>query len=169
LQFLVSHILSTSGAEAAIIDTTGAFDVVRLHQIVISRFRAKDPSINAESEAEVALQKVRIIRVFDFFGVVEAINEIRETLDDHDRLSKPSPTSARRAAHRRLGIIPDSEDEEDPEDLEVEVEDSEAQPLSIGFIVIDNLTTVINPLLKSNHVNGKQALFLSCDGSVTIE
>jgi hypothetical protein len=155
LQFLVSHVLSTGKAEAIIVDSTGSFDVVRLHQIVISRLRAKDPSSNAESEAEVALQRVRIIRVFDFSGVVEAINEIRETLDNHNRLSKPSPTSARRAAHRRLGIIPDSEDEDDLEDSKVEIEDSEAQPSSIGFIVIDNITTVMNPLLKSNHVNGK--------------
>jgi hypothetical protein len=103
---------------------------------------------------------VRILRVFDFFGVVEATNEIIEMLDQDVRLSKPSPRSARKIARRRLGIVPDSEDEEDMELSEDEaVEDSILPPSSIGFVIIDNLTTVMNPLLKTNHVNGRWAYF----------
>jgi hypothetical protein len=133
-----------------------------------------------ESKAEEALQRVRIIRAFDFFGVVEAINEIRGSLEKHSRLSKPSPRSARRAARRMLNIVPDSEDEDDEDiiervvaqqklndkiSLQTNTTDATSQ---IGLIIIDNLTTVMNPLLKSNHLHGTFEGFISCSAHLNL-
>jgi hypothetical protein len=166
LQFLVTHILSSNIAEAAIIDTNGTFDVVRLYQTIVLRLRESSIVADVEAKADEALQRVRIIRAFDFFGVIQAINEIRESLEKHSRLSKPSPKSARRVARRILNIVPDSEDEED--EVMIDVTDGQSHstveiplqqntveaPSQIGLIVIDNLTSVVNPLLKTNHLNG---------------
>jgi len=150
-----------------VIDTTGSFDVVRLHQAIIIRLRGDGWTDAVNEEAEKALQRVRITRVFDFFGVIEAVNEIREVLEQRFRISKLSPKSARRNARHRLGYVPDSEDEDEDEAMQAEVPVQEPQNsnhLHIGLVLIDNISTVVNPLMKGNHIHGMlRPLCLYCN------
>jgi len=122
----------------------------------VARLRPARSTDNVDTEAEEVLQRVKIVRVFDFDGFREAVDEIRDNLETPVVLPLKS---IRKTAHRRAEVIPDSEDEE--EDLMAETEDevedialTVLEPLKVGLILIDNLTTPINPLMKNNHVHG---------------
>ena len=139
---------------------------MRLYQVIILRLRESGIVADVDAKAEDALQRVRIIRAFDFFGVIQAVNEIRDSLEKRSLPTKPFPKSARRVARRILNIVPDSEDEDDEDmidmtvaqphsNVETPLKSKEIETVShIGLIVVDNLTTVVNPLLKTNHLQG---------------
>jgi len=127
------------------LDTTGTFDVVRMHQIILSRLHASPTSENVNVNAETLLDRIKIVRVFDFYGLSEAINEIRDGL-----LTDPQPKGA---VSVQQAVIPDSEDEDEDLDLEYEQEQDRG-PQKVGCVVVDNLTTTMNPLFKTNHVQG---------------
>ena len=139
---------------------------MRLYEVIILRLRESGIVADVDAEAEDALQRVRIIRAFDFFGVIQAVNEIRDSLEKRSLPTKPFPKSARRVARRILNIVPDSEDEDDEDmidmtvaqphsNFETPLKSKEIETVShIGLIIVDNLTTVVNPLLKTNHLQG---------------
>lgn len=144
------------------------------------------------------LDRVKIMRVFDFVGMVEAVSEVREKLESQrDHLDKqprppqvmadvqqqqqqPQQDSAPKLQRIR-STIPDSEDEEDEDDVMLfdevdgpleeetrhekppelsgipqENRDSKttAEDVRIGMIVIDNITHVVGPMMKTNYVQG---------------
>lgn len=181
---MTTHILSSTSAQAAVIDTSGTFDVLRLHEIIFSRLRAhrhsrnietkaslgldfsstqeyqsrgfemvvrkgakqqleaerlaraannaaeREAGGNAEVEPEVqateALERVKIMRVFDFTGVAEALGEINNGLEQNaqhpsearinvsqrEQNPEDAPENPPRAIQARLEIA-DSEDEDD--------------------------------------------------------
>jgi hypothetical protein len=100
---LASHLLALPNANAAVVDTTGTFDVLGLHDLIASRIRrqkriaetrrtanaaslepdqlrSNEPEIECRDAGE-ALDRVKIMRVFDFVGVVEALGEVREEVE----------------------------------------------------------------------------------------
>jgi hypothetical protein len=131
---------------------------------------------DVENQAEDALGRVKIMRVFDFVGMSEAVNELRAELE------APPPGDDHAAELQRTDMrreIPDSEDESDDDDMLFESEivqhskktENEDEPLSnegaerLGLILVDNITHVMNPILKSNYVQGRYHLnskFLCC-------
>ncbi|OJD32063.1 dna repair protein rad51 [Diplodia corticola] len=133
--FLTTHLLSQPANQAVVIDTTGTFDVLRLYNSILSRIRA-DPSPAAEDQeavAEETLGKVKIMRVFDFLGMIEAVSEVRETLENqrHHQESRqenplqeparpkeqvPAKDQETRKPQRIRSTIPDSEDESEDDD-----------------------------------------------------
>jgi hypothetical protein len=154
-----------------------------LHQTILWRLEIRK-SINqtstedVESTAENALERVKIMRVFDFVGMSEAVNEVRADLEasksHEDTLVEPQPVEPIRQE------IPDSEDEDDDMLLDWEPTqqpkegDAILKPPSnesddkMGLLLIDNIYHVVNPLLKGNYVQGEQAqlhmqLFRSTD------
>lgn len=104
----------------------------------------------ALAKAEAVLQRLKIIRVFDFVGAVEAVDEIQRGLEGPP-LVKPTARTTQRERRIRTGQVPDSEDEE--EDSPPALEDIDTNSC-IGMVIIDNLTSVVNPLIKGNHVQG---------------
>ena len=145
-----------------------------------------DSASTPEDVVANILDRVRIMRVFDFDGVVEAIGEIREELGEVVREPAgsrcPHPTFSAEKRRPREEVA-DSEDEDGGLDNEEEdmlyggvskpevpqmapgtsrpgIEDSESKEVAeneggkISIVVIDNLTQVLNPLLKSNYVQG---------------
>lgn len=132
--------------------------MIRLHQSIVNMLQRIGFPGDVETEGERLLEKVRIVRVFDLIGIIEAVNEIREAYEM--RIQQQSPRSARKAVRSRLGLVPDSEDEDEDELLELAPDQSDqSMPAAakVGFIMIDNITSVMSPLLKANHVHGKQA------------
>jgi hypothetical protein len=138
----VSHIVAHPSTTVCILDTTGTFDVVRMHQTILSRLNASSISADVNSEAEALLDRIKIARIFDFLGLFEAINEIK-----NETFAVVQPQGGKDV---KRTVIPDSEDESSDAEFE-----QNPTSQNIGCVVIDNLTTVMNPLFKTNHVQGK--------------
>lgn len=162
------------------IDTTGSFDVLRLHHIIKLRLQAcratdrvlelanpnpqifnrPDANDDWDELADAALDRVRIMRVFDFVGVSEAINELRDDikavrLQEH----KDPPTVV--AMPTQITHVDDSESEEEDlmlfdgandEFLQEKSETKKVEPVSI--VIIDNITHVVNPIIKNDYTQG---------------
>lgn len=108
LALLATHLLRGTEATATVIDSTLTFDVRRLHQAIQS-------TIGEGEDAMEPLTRLKISKVFDRVGMVEAIAELGEALqsekDVKDGVAQQQPTPT--------PVIEDSEDEEEIlEDLE---------------------------------------------------
>jgi hypothetical protein len=183
-----------------VVDTTGTFDVLRLHEAILTRSklmvlteRARQigdlqpempppppPNEDAEKLAEKALERVKILRVFDFVGVMEAVDELSEELRSKTSEAGsggfgvaeklPQSKAPRPESEPRTEVADsDEEDEEDmlfetpspvtgePEDVQ-QPKAAHSTPIEkIGMIVVDNISQVANPILKINYVRGNHA------------
>lgn len=110
------------------------------------------------------LGRVKVMRVFDFAGVVEAISEVNELMDNMAQESEEPPVVA---VEKKREEIDDSEEE-----LDEEVEDLQAKPRRenlnltgprsgpIGLIVLDTITNVVSAMIAKSQIQG-QALLAS--------
>lgn len=134
------------------------------------------PTEDADRTAEKALDRVKILRVFDFVGVMEAVNELSEELraeasnvgSERLKVSEEMPQIRPTEQSKPRTEVADSEEEEDEDmlfdspspaaEVDASVKPPEVRTSSslekIGMIVIDNISQVINPILKSNYVRG---------------
>jgi hypothetical protein len=158
-ELLISHLTSETNATATVVDSTLSFDVRGL-------FQALQTVSKDKGEALKVLDRLKISKVFDFVGLTEAIDEVRETLE-----SKPVALEDEASKSPPRGTIADSEDEDEDEmldgpDLEVEAPVTEPGPDSADLppparlLIIDNITHVTSPLIKNNYPRG-QALLTS--------
>lgn len=121
----------------AVIDTTGNFDVVGLYAQMLGRMQKGAGEVGAGSRAAVgegnkkrrledvaaeALDRVKIMRVFDFVGVGEAVGELRGGLEgrpvraeDVEKVNETDRETSQPPPRKRIEIA-DSEDED--EDME---------------------------------------------------
>lgn len=96
---LLSHARST----AAVVDTSGNFDVMRLYSFLLARLQddagllqryLRDAGAEGSSIEDVAakmLDRVKIMRAFDLVGVMEAVGEVRDELEG--RTQPPAETT----------------------------------------------------------------------------
>lgn len=163
-------------------DATGEFDVVGLYTSMLERLK-KDPKALGEKETEdVAasmLERVKIMRVFDFVGVREAVGEIRDGLEGRrERMGTPKHEPLTPEVQKRT-VVADSEDEDEEEEMLFDIvpplpapaSESTKQPQShpqpqleplrqdapqgrIKFILLSSLTRVLTPLLKKDSIQG---------------
>lgn len=135
---LVDCLTKDSESEIAVIDTTGNFDVMGLYTRILRRLE-KEPdilvrqvenvSVEQEKERVAAgiLDRVRIMRVFDFVGMREAVGELRDELEGQSRSNDEviKTVNADRKTDpplpRKRTEVADSEDE----DEELEKSDDE--------------------------------------------
>lgn len=138
LTLLANSLLLDPSSSAAVIDTTGNLDILRLYTQIVRRLQSdaslleKFPvqSEQVEDLAAKVLERVKIMRVFDLVGVMEAVGEIREGLDgktttteavrrpelegrrgDDQTVVEPVPASPPQRSRER--VIADSEDEDE--------------------------------------------------------
>ena len=170
LNALAHHLFSAPDAQAAVIDTTGSFDVLKLHKVLLE-LGVKFSLPNSEVRSEQALDRVRVMRVFDFVGVAECINEIRDENNKSKQAGRPPSSPAPAEVTKRIEVA-DSEDEDDEMLLELPVVSKkvQSQPASpqpavenatgtlSWMIVVDNFCTVASPLMRSNYVQGQALL-----------
>jgi len=182
---LVDALLTYPECTAAVVDATGEFDVVGLYTAMLERLK-KDPKALGEKEMESVaagmLERVKIMRVFDFVGVREAVGEIRGGLegrgknDGEGRMGtpkQPTPEPLTPEVVKRT-VVADSEDEEDdeemlfdvaprpasasvtPEQPQPQVESRQQDPPQgkIKFILLSSLTRVLTSLLKKDSIQG---------------
>lgn len=155
--------------------------MLRLHGIIITRIKTRqnaaraaatgnaDPTIfydettteELNGMAARVLDRVKIMRVFDFVGMSEAIGELHDSVqraEGHEKMAaEPTQQKQRR-------VVADSQAEEGDEDVmlldgaanEKPVEGGKLDPVSL--VVIDNITSVVNPILKTSYVQGEFVL-----------
>lgn len=141
---LVAHLLSAPNASATVIDSSLSFDLRRL-------FRAIEASSEDRNAAIKVLDRLKIMKVFDYVGLAEALSELRDTLEV--RMASPA-TKAPKAT------IPDSQDEDD-EVLESPspIQDSpETDTHAPNLLIIDSISHVVAPLIKNNYAQGQALL-----------
>lgn len=133
---VITHLLSHPGAQAAWIDTEGEFSPALLKEVIILRLPPSETCITAES----VLDRVQIMRVLDIHGIVEVIDELKQTYKDKD---------AERAL-RGLNIN-DSEQQgsgggypETPKGDQEKLDDG-----SIGVVVVDTIYQPLSELMDS--------------------
>jgi hypothetical protein len=87
-RMLVDSLIKRPGSTAAVVDTMGNFDVVGVYTGILERLKRDETVMGkvgdgekVEDVAAKILDRVKIMRVFDFVGVREAIAEIREDLE----------------------------------------------------------------------------------------
>ncbi|KAH6875656.1 hypothetical protein BKA58DRAFT_125827 [Alternaria rosae] len=206
---LASSLLQYENSTAAVVDTTGNFDVLRLYTLIVAQLSQRPdlqaslrtslnlgPGATTEDLAAKVLDRVKIMRVFDFVGVREAIGEIRDGIEKKKDVESASITEEKEATlpteepvQRKTPIekvpvkrtyVADSEDEEDdeemlfdsdvtdpiaaqlvqnPEPTRIKVAediDAEVEPGPIKIVLIDNLTQVLNPLLKKDYIQANE-------------
>jgi hypothetical protein len=101
------------------------------------------------------------MRVFDFVGVSEAINEIREDVRSHDKDSHIAAAWAAEPAQKTH--VADSQTEESDDDIMLfdganEHESKKGKRLEpVSLVLVDNITSVINPILKTDYVQGQHS------------
>ena len=146
----------------AVIDTTGSFEVVKLHHVLSTqaaqrptRYQSAGGTLNPEG----CLDRVKLMRVFDFVGLTEATSELKGALEKTVQFQAP-PVSSNKSA-----VVADSEDEDEdilairsPAKETRRYEDANllksVSPLP-WMLLIDNLSNVIQPIFKSNYIQGQ--------------
>jgi hypothetical protein len=144
-------LLSNTTSEVGLLDTTGTFNVLRLHSAILSRIKSNEKESNSDEIVDAILQRVKIIRVFDFIGVIEAVNELASKLEPQRPVTPVAAPKARE--------IPDSEDETSDEGRDTSQQrrpvDHSAEERKMGMLIIDNITSAVSPVFKSNHIQGR--------------
>ena len=161
---MASHLLTYKLGEVAFIDTTGSFSPLRLRNVLAYRLEAKiqhnsyqetgymyekrTSALESSKEAMIEkatsmLDRVKVMRVFDFAGVVEAISEVNELMEE---------------VGKRSDEIGDSQEELDGEDEGLKGSDSRSNP--IGMVILDTITNLVSAMMAKSQVQG-QALLAS--------
>ncbi|KAI9796952.1 MAG: hypothetical protein M1833_005898 [Piccolia ochrophora] len=155
LHALTTLLLTDPRAEAAVVDTTGSFDVGRLRGVVMARVmvgaggdgNAGHSGEERERIVGNVLDRVKIMRVWDMVGLMEAVGEVREGLE------------RRGSGKGRSEVVAGSQGEdEDEEMVEEEEEAVETLPERVGVIVIDTITNVVAPVMSKSQVQGHALL-----------
>ncbi len=160
LGLLISHLLSSPIASATIIDTGASADIRKINRALLSRL---SDHVDAKQQALAVLNRLKIMRVFDFEGLADATAEVRQRLCD-----LPAPPA--RQSHFQpppRGTIGDSDGEDDDELLSPDSATSDqTHDLSSAaalappgiFLLIDNLSQLAAPPIKNNYTQGQGLL-----------
>lgn len=167
LAWLVEHLLSEQNATAAFVDTTLAFDVRKMHTLLLKVLQERSRN---ETDAFQALDRLKIMKVFDFVGLTESVAEVQEGLEERDREAILGPKE--RVVHQKCTIDDNDEDDEDemldsplPLLLQPQAQPTKSSPLSHydpnqhgrspGLLIIDNIAHVTTPMLKTSFAQGQ--------------
>ncbi|KAI9679839.1 MAG: hypothetical protein M1817_004853 [Caeruleum heppii] len=130
-----------SAGVVAVIDTTGSFSPLLLRDIVREKLGRRAKEQGDEGIRQI-LDRVRVMRVFDFRGVVEALGEVAEGVE------------GRGTEGMMRGEVGDSEEEGEEE----EKEGVKGSRVKVGMIVVDNITNVVSPLMGKGQSQGHALL-----------
>ncbi|MCJ1387699.1 hypothetical protein MMC18_000542 [Xylographa bjoerkii] len=184
LHAVASHLVAYASGEAAIIDTTGSFSPLRLRDIIVHRLRQTGlvryqqsgyvyEKVSTELEIESLeslrakatemLDRVKVMRVFDFAGVIEAIGEAGDLCKRDGRSSEE--VDAERV--REMEEVANSEDEGDEVTISDEPEDPRAQDKRIssgrglGMMIVDNIANLVSTAMSKNQTEGLISLLMT--------
>ena len=173
---IATHLLLSSRCEATIVDTTNSFDVRRLHKRLVCGLQERTNGGDEKGQAVQVLDRVRIMKAFDFVGMTECVAELRGSLESCEQETsqrEPEFSSKEPGAPGPRGTVSDSEDEADmlddiaptppntpppPSPKPTEPEDIPPEAHPQHLLVIDNITYVASPIIKTSHVQGQALL-----------
>ncbi|KAL9610679.1 MAG: hypothetical protein Q9167_004627 [Letrouitia subvulpina] len=185
LQAVASHLLFDDHCEVAFVDTTGSLDLLRLRNVIASQmrkryretdflqseymYRKKDVSSSATDELvknqiDSVLDRIKLMRVFDFTGLVEAVSEIGAKWE---RASNYIENEIEKVDERQQVITSSEEVLEDDEQKSQNNEilpPSGKTPLGDGdnisridsanMIVIDSIVNVVEVVMSQSRIQG---------------
>ena len=110
--------------------------------------------------ATVMLDRVSVMRVFDFPGVVEAIGEVSERCEEHERLQGNRNTVA--CDQPEVGHIEDVQRETE-EGIGASTRNHPESLLlgGVGMIIIDNIANVVSSMMSKNQTAAQALLITS--------
>lgn len=166
------------------IDTTGSFSPLRLRDVLIFRLQARlerhryqqsgyvyeRTPLDSEQtrkvilvEATSMLDRVKVMRVFDFAGVVEAVGEVGQMVEGLQLRARQAGPAVERAKNDEIG---DSEEELDDDydppvkRLSSSSEGADGEMGRLGMLIVDSITSVVSPVMSNSQIQG-QALLTS--------
>lgn len=126
---------------------------------------------NAQAEASASLRekatemldRVSVMRVFDFPGVVEAIGEVSKRCEEYDCLQRSGNDRVVRETFDKRELANNDEDEGEPEDVGKNARTQSQPPVlgSIGMIIIDNIANVTSSMMSKNQTSAQALLTAS--------
>lgn len=168
----------------ALIDTTGSFSPLRLRNVVVSRILEQSlqpayqqsgyvyerslagSTVSDQSVVEEAtslLDRVKVMRVFDFAGVVEAVSEIGQIWEKGDHNADGQLEAECQKGNK---IIDDSETDDVSCDNDngsnassiARAENYDEQPedksCCISMVIIDTITNIASSMVQRNQTQG---------------
>lgn len=157
-------------------DALGTFDVLKLHKCIALRISGTSDDLQTgNAVAAQTLDRVKIMRVFDFEGMLEGVEEMREDLQ-RARKARLETSAAGGLERAPKTTIADSQEDGAEEMLDDElagdvdavtgrVDEQKEQVVKevveegaegCSMLIVDNLTQLVGPVIKSNHVQGKR-------------
>ena len=126
------------------------------------------------AQANEMLDRVRVMRVFDFAGLVEAIGEVSETCERIARGDEEKKEQQQgKKSGKTAGEILDSQDEDEDDGnveivgeamsnaegsrvatCEVQVDSPGEDTPGVGMIVVDTVTNVVSSMMGKSQVQG---------------
>lgn len=180
---VVSHLLSFPKGEAALVDTTGSFSPLRLRDVIAFRLQARlereryqhsgyvyermpDGEKTTEvilDEATSMLDRVRVMRVFDFAGVVEAVGEVAQMIEAAQLRAEENEGGTSSVRKDEIG---DSEEELDEDEIPPDKETSsgnmniDGEVGRVGMLIVDTISAAVGQVMSKSQIQG-QALLTS--------
>ena len=123
-------------------------------------------------KATSCLDRVKVMRIFDFAGVVEAISEVNELMEEVAPKAQKPPVVPSKRMVDEVGDSEEELDEQDEQDEELQAKPGResvdlgilhgSDPGSgrIGMVVLDTITNVVSAMMSKSQVQG-QALLAS--------
>ena len=123
---------------------------------------AKEAKKRYIDEATAMLDRVKVMRVFDLAGVIEAVGEVGEMRRSESQVAEKAEAVATRRSRDEIG---DSEEEPDEEDDVAAKpaaaeggQEVDSQGGQVGIIVIDTMTNVASSLMSTSQTQGQALL-----------
>ena len=163
LHAVASHLLSPANTEVVFVYTSESDLPIQLHDIILDRL-ASNKQANPSSKEQYGtatklLDRVRLMRAFDFVGVLESIGEIGEAWSKIEKAR-----ADRKLSNRGRREILSSQDE-DLDISEAERSDNDGgnegdhlDSQGIGMVVVDNIASVMNVEISKDQDEGTQII-----------
>ncbi|KAL8673928.1 MAG: hypothetical protein Q9168_001675 [Polycauliona sp. 1 TL-2023] len=186
-QIIASHLIACKEGEVALIATTDP-PLARLRDILLNRLnrqkrgtefcqsgyvyrkdaQAGGPSQDIQTQVNAMLQRVRLSRVFDFPGVVEAIGEFSARLDDEEVHQRDRATRDRDVSEKARSVA-NSEDKAESSSRSLNKNDEAierktsansevSEHLPASLVVIDHIANLAGPMMTKSKVQGQAML-----------
>ena len=120
---------------------------------------AKEAKQQFIDEATAMLDRVKVMRVFDLAGVIEAVGEVGEMRGRESRVAEKAGAVATRRARDEIGDSEEDPDKEDDDPVKpAAAERCQEVDSQVSIIVIDTITNVVSSLMSTSQTQGQALL-----------
>jgi len=121
--------------------------VLSLYRSLLSRLSTTNTNHEDNIKTATAiLDRVNIMRVFDFEGVIEGLNELIDSME-RKQIPKNTIRDSQEEAEEEVLMLPE-------EEARLGKEKEESKTPAAGMVLINNPSQVLGLLLKDNYARG---------------